>query len=97
LSTPGFEMDDEMQQKVSPLPPVSSSSVVFRAIADVAAALGVTLLLFLPIALVSGILTNGKAALSARNLPLGFLILLDLVQDSQFALFSWLRFRKNRS
>jgi membrane protease YdiL (CAAX protease family) len=97
LSTPGFEMDDAMQQKISPLPPISSSSVVFRAIADVAAALGVTLLLCLPIVVASGILTNGKAPLSARKFPVGFVMLFTLVQDSQFALFGWLRFRKNRS
>jgi hypothetical protein len=49
MSAPGFEKDAASQPEAPPLPPFSSSLVVRRAIADVVSALGVTLLLALPI------------------------------------------------
>jgi membrane protease YdiL (CAAX protease family) len=98
MSVSGFEQDAAVQLEAPPLPPFSSSSVVRRAIADFASALGVTLLLVVPIMLVWLAFTQGdKATLSARKLPFGLLAFITLLQESQFAVFGWRRFRKNRS
>lgn len=94
MSVLGLEKDAAVQPEA---PPFSSSFVVRRAIADLTSALGVTLLLAVPIMIVWLALTpEDKATLSARKLPLGLIAFVTLLQEAQFALFAWRRFRNNR-
>ncbi|HEY6341079.1 MAG TPA: CPBP family intramembrane glutamic endopeptidase [Bryobacteraceae bacterium] len=98
MSAPGFEKGAALQPEAPRLPPLSASSVVGRAIADVVSAFGVTLLLALPVILIWLTLSKGdKATLSVQTPPVALIAFLALLQESQFAVFGWRRFRKNRS
>jgi membrane protease YdiL (CAAX protease family) len=95
MSVPGLERDAVLQREVPPLPPLSSSSVVGRAIGDVVSAYALTLPLAVLVTPVWLALSRAdKAAPSVRTLVIVFVLFL---QESLFAFFGWRRFRKNRS